>query len=638
MNSKRRAVRRHPQAWVRAHLWNPHTRQRGLFVNVLLDSGAGGGNYASASFVRGIERSEYKGKNMISRRGKGRLLAANPINSKVPPMDILGTCLLALVFPPIDGIFRAKVRVVKGLPYGLVLGTEFMSRHESLLSFGRPGLGWFKPTPDSDRVPLLSSIVERPNIARPSTREEMYGATTRFQASHWTPSEDQDQSTLPSEVAAMDALDLGATAWEDDGTLQWRVFLTDTTDIPGGVSVEIDARVEGPLPNAKTLMLVFPVSPFDLEGDGKLGIAKGVQWWSPGSAPKVKITNRSSARDTINGKVQVARAFAVNCHDVERMLLIKQPIVENERTPSPVRGPNPDQDRSQDDRGVKVSEAKVGQLGPEARKRLMTLLEKFNVKKLFPGDAKVVEIKHGRKVALPLKDENVTPIACKAQRWNPHMSDILMKQINPMIERKIFRFSTSSWCSRIVPVPKSDGSYRICVDYRPLNNLIKKDSGGLGDINGILDRMKASNFFTSLDLAQAYHQLELKEEDKHNTAFRDPTGRLLESNVCTFGISTIPAVFSATLGDDLRVVLGKGVEKWLDDILLHTKTLEEHFALLAQVLELLCATGYVINSFKSVFILPELEFLGMMVGHGGTWPAPSKVKALQDMAMPTTVG
>ena len=176
------------------------------------------------------------------------------------------------------------------------------------------------------------------------------------------------------------------------------------------------------------------------------------------------------------------------------------------------------------------------------------------------------------------------------------------------------------------------------MDYRPLNSRLKKDSGGLGDINGILDRMKDSQFFTSLDLAQAYHQLELREEDKHKTAFRDPTGRLLEFNVCSFGICTIPAVFSATLGDDLRPVLGKGVEKWLDDILLHTKTLEEHFALLRRVLQILSEAGYVINFTKSEFFHAELEFLGVMVGRHGTRPAPSKVKAVQDMKMPSTVG
>ena len=207
-----------------------------------------------------------------------------------------------------------------------------------------------------------------------------------------------------------------------------------------------------------------------------------------------------------------------------------------------------------------------------------------------------------------------------------------------MLKAGVLRFSNSEWCFRIVPVLKSDGTYRICIDYRPLNKLIKKDSGGLGDITGMLDRMKDSKFFSSLDLASAYHQLELKEEDKHKTAFRDPTGRLLESNVCNFDISTIPAVFSATLGDDLREVLGKGLEKWSDDLLLHTKTLQEHFALLRRVLTLLKEGGYTVHFYKSEFFFPELEFLGVMVGRNGTRPAPSKIKALQELEMPTTVG
>lgn len=135
-------------------------------------------------------------------------------------------------------------------------------------------------------------------------------------------------------------------------------------------------------------------------------------------------------------------------------------------------------------------------------------------------------IKHGRKVGLPLHDEDVLPFAPKAQRWSPHMADILLEQINQMLKAGTLGFSTSRWCFRIVPVPKADGTYRICIDCRPLNKLTKKDSGGLGDITGMQDRMDGSSWFSSLDLAQAYHQLELKEEDKHKTAFRDPTGRL----------------------------------------------------------------------------------------------------------------
>lgn len=298
------------------------------------------------------------------------------------------------------------------------------------------------------------------------------------------------------------------------------------------------------------------------------------------------------------------------------MLLLKEPLPEVSLAEAKMEEPEQPEPEGKDP-GVRVSSAKVGQLGPETRKRLEDLLQFFNEKGLFPSNTKIVGVKHGRKVALPLIDENVTPIACKAQRWSPHMADILMKQINQMLDAGILRFSNSSWCFRIVPVPKSDGTYRICIDYRPLNRLIKKDSGGLGDITGMLDRMKGSKFFTSLDLAQAYHQLELEENDKHKTAFRDPTGRLLESNVCNFGIGTIPAVFSATLGDDLREFLGKGLEKWLDDMLLHTKTLEEHFTLLKQVLEVL------LRSSRASSYLPSSN------SWASWWDATAPVRHLQ---------
>ena len=113
---------------------------------------------------------------------------------------------------------------------------------------------------------------------------------------------------------------------------------------------------------------------------------------------------------------------------------------------------------------------------------------------------------------------------------------------------------------------------------------------------------------------------------------------LLEWNVASLGITTIPAVFSVTLGDDLRELLGKGLEKWLDDILMHTKTLKEHFALLRKVLLILISRGYTGNFPKSEFCLPEIEFLGVMVGREGVRAAPSKVKAVQELAIPTNVG
>lgn len=111
----------------------------------------------------------------------------------------------------------------------------------------------------------------------------------------------------------------------------------------------------------------------------------------------------------------------------------------------------------------------------------------------------------------------------------------------------------------------------------------------------------------------------------------------MESNVCNLGISTILAVVSATRGDDLREVLGQGVEKWLHGIVVHTKTLDEHFVLLRKVLKLLQDGGYTCHFYKSEFLLPEIESLGVMVGRDGIRPAPSKIKAVQELKMPTTV-
>lgn len=102
-------------------------------------------------------------------------------------------------------------------------------------------------------------------------------------------------------------------------------------------------------------------------------------------------------------------------------------------------------------------------------------------------------------------------------------------------------------------------------------------------------RIKGSNFFTLLDLPSVYHQLSIKEVDRHKTAFRDARGRLYDFTQCGFGLTTIPAVlFSAHLGDTFRPVENKGgAELWLDDIPLHRATLADHLALLDKVFDLL---------------------------------------------------
>lgn len=116
----------------------------------------------------------------------------------------------------------------------------------------------------------------------------------------------------------------------------------------------------------------------------------------------------------------------------------------------------------------------------------------------------MVPFKMGRKVALPFKDEDVIPIACRSQRFSPAAAaDIVNKQVDPRLESGAVRPSTSSRCSPVSLVPKLGESFHICIDYRVLDAQIKMDSGHLADIAGKHDRMHGSKFFTSFDMAQA---------------------------------------------------------------------------------------------------------------------------------------
>lgn len=599
-------------------------------------------------------------------------------------MKIIGTSLLPLVFPPVDRVFRARVRVVEDLPVGLILGAAFMRRYNSVLFF--EGGGWFKPTRDSARVPMLDP---KPRPTPRPWREDLNvlqgpegeGATSvvpgwkaakwgirsgrkrcqvtgkilttdpnslpatlppvsqdTFCSLEWRAERGEEPITPPPEVLSIEALDLGSTAWEDGSSLRWPVVVTTSYTLEGRVSIEVDAHLLGPQPYTAQLLLVFPLKPFDLEGDAGLCIAKGVQWWRPGSAPKIKLVNRTTLVKTLAMGVQVATAYATNCDDVERMLLLKDP------TPTPASSrdekpyPSPTAPDEEPDPGVRVTNANTGQLNHEYRSRLLEILQKFNLLRLFPKNNKIVPVLHGREVSIPLIDENVRPVACKQQVHNPVQAAAINKQVDIWLEADVVDYSNSGWCARTVLSKKSNGDLRLCIDYRGLNALTKKDSGGLGTLATMHHRVKGSKFFTLLDIPSAYHHLLIRKEDRKKTAFRDARGRLYEFKRCGFGLTTVPAVFSAHLGDTLRPVLDKGVEKWLDDILLYSETLDEHLTLIDEVLTLLHKAGYTVHFDKCEFCFSEVEFLGVMVGREGVRPAPSKVEALKELEMPATVG
>ena len=181
------------QVWIVAKVWHPTRLSHRVPVEVLVDTGAGGGNYTSLSFTKTVEGHLHEGRSIINSSGKGFLRAANPRDSDVSPMEVIGSCLIPLIFTPVYRVFRVPFRVVRDLPYAVVLGTAFMKENKSVLSFNENE--GFKPTPDSTWVPFSPHIA---GAAKSS--KEVSAAWDDFCAVRPAEAQKLDHSSFPDDT------------------------------------------------------------------------------------------------------------------------------------------------------------------------------------------------------------------------------------------------------------------------------------------------------------------------------------------------------------------------------------------------------------------------------------------------------
>jgi hypothetical protein len=213
---------------------------------------------------------------------------------------------------------------------------------------------------------------------------------------------------------------------------------------------------------------------------------------------------------------------------------------------------------------------------------------------------------------------------------------VLKEYVDENLAKGFIRPSTSSAGSPVLFVPKKDGSLRLCVDYRALNNITIKDRYALPLINELHDRFQGAVYFTKLDLRGAYNLIRIKAGEEWKTAFRTRYG-LFEYMVMPFGLTNAPASCQRLMNETLHEYLDVFVIVYLDDILIYSRTKEEHVKHVKLVLAKLGASRLLLKPEKCEFHKNQVEFLGYIIGTHGIKMDQAKVSAVTDWPTPTMV-
>ncbi|GJU99121.1 putative reverse transcriptase domain-containing protein [Tanacetum coccineum] len=228
-----------------------------------------------------------------------------------------------------------------------------------------------------------------------------------------------------------------------------------------------------------------------------------------------------------------------------------------------------------------------------------------------------------------------TPVAKSPYRLAPSEMQELSGQLQELQDKGFIRPSHSPWGAPVLFVKKKDGSFRMCIDYRELNKLTVKNRYPLPRIDDLFDQLQGSCYFSKIDLQSGYHQLRVHEDDIPKTAFRTRYGHF-EFTVMPFGLTNAPTVFMDLMNRVCKPYLDKFVIVFIDDILIYSKTKEDHEVHLRLVLELLRKEKLYAKFSKCEFWLQEVHFLGHVVNQSGIHMDPSKIEAVKNWKAPTT--
>ena len=263
------------------------------------------------------------------------------------------------------------------------------------------------------------------------------------------------------------------------------------------------------------------------------------------------------------------------------------------------------------------------------------LIEHHDVFSLDEGERGETDL-----IQMEIDTGTATPKKQPARRLPFAVRQEVARQLEQMQIKGVIQPSKSPWASPVVLVKKKDGTHRFCIDYRRLNSVTKLDSFPLPRIEDLLDQLGRSKYFSTIDLASGFWQIQMHPTAQEKTAFVTHVG-LFEFRVMPFGLTNAPAVFQRLMQQVVSPLNPRSgadfVSVYLDDILVYSRSLGEHLEHLKIVIQKLRGVGLKLQPTKCRFAHEELEYLGHVVSRDGLKTTSRLVSAVREFPVPRTV-